>query len=94
MIDKFREEFISRVAKHEIDLGFPYFNDDHEMNVIEKTEEVKNNTRFVTDASLDIDEVIDILMEMKNKGANRLYIEEESPDQGYIFCGTKLNKIT
>lgn len=89
---KFRETLLVKVNKTEIDLDFPFYTDGNEgKNDVEIPYE---EITFGESPSMDIDEVMQILSDMKDKGSNRVYIADHSDHHGYHFYGVKLTEIT
>lgn len=90
----FVEKFIKETSLTELDLDYPYYDD---------TEgEVKNDVLVQESAlnyvergvpSMDIDDVIVALNELKRAGANRVYIADHSGHHGYYFYGMELKEI-
>mgnify|MGYP006928717531 CR=1 FL=1 len=52
-----------------------------------------NKLDFTEAPSMDIDETIKILTELKEKGANRIYIADHCDHHGYYFYGVQLREI-
>lgn len=87
----FVEKFICKVSRTELDMEFPNYEEDGE----ERNEVMipYNMISFADSPSMDIDEAIKILEEIKEKGANRVYIADHSDHHGYYFYGVQLKEI-
>jgi hypothetical protein len=81
----FVEKFIGSEVRDELDLEYPY-NKGDVMTPVSRLD-------FAEVQSIDINEVIKICNDLKNKGANRLYIATHSDHQGYYFHGVCLKEI-
>ncbi len=91
MIKKFKETLVDVNYHEEIDLDYPFYNNgDLEPNEIDTSEmpDIWCDTE-----SIDINVVINSLMDLKEKGANRVYIVAHEDHHGYIFTGVKLEEI-
>jgi hypothetical protein len=88
----FVEKFIAVESRTELDLDYPNYNgkDDEERNEVMIP---YNKLNFAEAPSLDIDEAIKILTELKGKGANRVYIADHCDHHGYYFYGVQLQEI-
>ena len=82
---RYEEKFIKEISRTEIDLDHPFYE-----NGGDDRNEVKTINLGV---SIEIDEVIGILNDLKNSGADRVYIAEPCDHHGYYFYGVKLNQI-
>lgn len=85
----FVEKFIDTIEKTDLDLGYPYYEGDIKNEVMIPY----NRLKFSEAPSLDINEVIKILTELKEKGANKVYIADHFDHDGYYFYGVKLIEI-
>lgn len=94
------EKFIAEESRTELDLQFPYYSDtekdengDTVSNEVLYAPELRNSYVNI-DVSMDIDEVVNILNSLKQKGAERVYIAEHLDHHGYYFYGVKLEDET
>lgn len=87
----FVEKFIHVEVRDELDLMFPHYNEEAEQHNEVMIPHSKLN--FAEAPSIDIDEVIIILNELKVKGANRVYIADHCDHHGYYFYGVQLKEI-
>lgn len=88
----FVEKFIEEISRTELDLDYPNYDDvkSEERNEVM----IPNNKLSFSEApSIDLDEVISILNNLKEKGANRVYIADHSDHNGYYFYGVQLKEI-
>lgn len=85
----FVEKFIGKESRTELDLEYPNYEGDEANEVM-----IPRNLLDFTEApSMDIDEAIKILLELKSKGANRIYFADHCDHHGYYFYGVKLMEI-
>ncbi len=94
----FVEKFVVTIERVELNLMYPYYQSTDKPNVDIKNEIlIPNSTseklNYVEVPSLDIDDAIYVLSELKRSGANRLYIATHVDHQGYYFYGTKLLEV-
>jgi hypothetical protein len=83
------EKFIDKDERTELDLDAPFYNGDIRNEVM-----IPYHKLDYTEApSIEIDEVIKILNDLKTKGADRVYIADHCDHHGYYFYGTKLCEI-
>lgn len=83
------EKYIHQESAIELDLEFPYYEGEENNTVM-----IPNNKlKFATVPSMEIDKVIEILNNLKEKGANRVYIADHEDHHGYYFYGVKLVEI-
>lgn len=90
-MEHYAERFVKQIERTELDLEFPYYNGDDE-----KRNEVlfpHHLIGFAEAPSIEIDEVMKIMTELKSEGADRVYIADHSDHHGYYFYGVKLNKL-
>ena len=85
----FVEKLIDCKTRTELDLEYPHYDGDDRNEVMIPY----NKLSFVEAPSLDIDEAIKIITELKEKGANRVYIADHCDHHGYYFYGVKLVEI-
>ena len=85
----FVEKFIGTEERTELDLDYPNYEGDERNEVMIP----HNKLNFVEAPSIDIDEVIEILNQLKEKGANRVYIADHCDHNGYYFYGVNLIEI-
>ncbi len=88
----FVEKFINRKSKTELDLDYPHYSEEYP----EEKNDVMipyNKLNYVDAPSMDIDDVIKILTELKEMDANRVYIADHADHHGYYFYGVKLMEI-
>lgn len=83
---KFKEILIDEIEISELDLEYPFFNEDENPNNID----FSSGRDYYEVVSIDIDRVINLLTEFKDKGANRVYIDTHIDHQAYKFCGVNL----
>jgi hypothetical protein len=86
----FVEKFIAVNSRTELDLEYPNYDDSDEKNDVMIPH---SKLDFAVAPSIDIDDVIKILTELKEKGANRVYIADHSDHSGYYFYGVQLREI-
>jgi len=86
---KFVEIFIAVESRTELDLDFPNYDGD-ERNEIETP---YDKLTWSEAPSMDIDETIKILTDLKEKGSNRVYIADHCDHHGYYFYGVELVEI-
>lgn len=88
-MEKFKESLIEEISHTELDLQYPFYSED-ERNDIDTSgmPNVWSDT-----VSIDIETVINSLNELKEKGANRVYIVAHEDHIGYYFTGVKLEKV-
>lgn len=85
----FVEKFIAVKSRTELDLDYPNYDGEERNEVMIPS----NKLDFVEAPSMDINEAIKILQEMKKKGANRIYFADHCDRRGYYFYGTQLKEI-
>jgi hypothetical protein len=85
----FAERLVETVDKTELDCDFPFYTGENG----ERNEVLSPSLPFVEVPSLPIDEVIAVLQQLKDKGANRVYIADHVDHHGYYFYGTKLQQL-
>ena len=85
----FVEKFIAEESRTELDLDYPNYEGEERNEVMIPS----NKLSFVEAPSMDIDEAIKILTELKDKGANRIYFADHCDHHGYYFYGTQLKEI-
>lgn len=86
-----KETFISKKEVSDLDLLPPFWNEElDESYPLELSKE-----GYYQDApSMDIDELITMLKNSQEKGANRVYMESHNDHRGYEFVFVKLeNKL-
>jgi protein-tyrosine phosphatase len=86
----FVEKLVAAVERTELDLEYPYYDKLGNKNEVMVPYSVLN---FVEAPSIDLDDAIKILTELKEKGANRVYIADHCDHHGYYFYGVKLLEI-
>ena len=84
---KFKETLVKKISKTEIDLDSPFYTGDERNEV----EVITDNITY--SPSMDIDEAINILNELKKSGSNRVYIADHEDHHGYYFYGVKLTEL-
>jgi hypothetical protein len=84
------EKFIAAESRTELDLEYPHYD---RFEVRNEVMIPYNRLTFVDAPSIDIDETIKILTELKEKGANRVYIADHCDHHGYYFYGVELIEI-
>lgn len=77
------------VEKFILDLDFPFYDDKEPNEVMSPM----NRLDFAQCPSVDIDEVINLLNDLKTAGSNRVYIADHVDHHGYYFYGVKLIEI-
>lgn len=85
----FVEKFIAVESRTELDLDYPNYEGEERNEVMIP----HNKLNFAEAPSMDIDEAIKILTELKEKGANRIYIADHCDHHGYYFYGVQLLEI-
>lgn len=85
----YREKFIEKISRIELDLEHPRYTGDDKNEVIIPYEDIV----FAEAPSINIDELIELLEELKQKGSNRVYIAQHCDHHGYYFYGVKLSRI-
>lgn len=85
----FVEKFIAEESRTDLDLDYPNYDGDEKNEVMIP----HNKLIFVEAPSMDIDETIKILTDLKEKGANRIYIADHCDHNGYYFYGVQLLEI-
>ena len=86
----YREKFIVQESRTEIDLEPPFYDGD-ERNEIDT---VWDELKYVDGVpSMELDELIGILQNMKRRGADRVYIATHEDHHGYYFYGVKLEEV-
>ncbi len=94
------EHFIAEESRTDLDLEFPHYSntekDEHgdavSNEVITPDDELSYAEAYVP--SIAIDEVVEILANLKNKGADRVYVATHNDHHGYYFYGVKLAEET
>ena len=87
---KFKETLIGVEYHEELDLKYPFYSDNsNEPNEIDTSEmpDIWSDT-----VSIDIEDAIKSLQELKKIGANRVYIVAHEDHYGYIFTGVNLKE--
>ena len=86
----YREKFIVQESRTDIDLDPPFYDGD-ERNEIDT---IWKELKYVDGVpSMELDELIGILQNMKRRGADRVYIATHEDHRGYYFYGVKLEEI-
>lgn len=85
---RFKEKLIESKEFSEIDLEYPFYENDERNEVEMPNEEIWYDTE-----SMSIDDAILTLEHLKEKGADRVYIVAHSDHHGYIFTGVKLEEL-
>jgi len=85
----FVEKFIAVESRTELDLEYP----NYEGEVSNEVMTPHNKLEYVEAPSMDIDDVINILNELKKRGSNRIYIADHCDHHGYYFYGVELKEI-
>jgi hypothetical protein len=85
----FVEKFIAEESRTELDLDHPYYDGEEGNEVMTP----HHKMTWAEAPSINIDEVIVILDNLKKKGANRVRIADHSDHHGYYFYGLKLIEI-
>jgi hypothetical protein len=86
---KYEQKLVKEINRTELDLEHPFYENGGE----ERNEVETPNFGFSEVPSISIDEVIDILNNLKNSGADRVCIAEHCDHHGYYFYGIKLTQI-
>lgn len=84
---RYKETVIEEVEYSELDLESPFY-DGEEENVVVVADNI-----WAEVPSIDLDVAIKTLIDLKEKGANRLYMYAHVDHIGYIFTGIKLEEI-
>jgi hypothetical protein len=88
-MNTYAEKFIAQDSLTELDLCFPFYDEDSN-----ESNEVLLSSKVHSDVpSLAIDNLITVLNELKEKGAERIYITTHEDHQGYFFYGVNLIKL-
>lgn len=85
---KFKESFIKSVSSYDLDLEYPYFDDEDNI-----TFESDDTLRYLDGFPIMIDEAIMHLQKLKELGCNRVCVETDVDHIGYSFYGVKLEEI-
>ena len=85
----FVEKFIAVESRTELDLEYP----NYENKINNEVMTLHNKLEYVEAPYMDIDDVINILNELKEKGSNRVYIADHCDHHGYYFYGVQLKEI-
>lgn len=85
----FVEKFIAVEKNLELDLEYPHYEGDIKNEVMIPYSKLE----YIETPSMNIDEAIQILKKLKEKGSNRVYIADHTDHQGYYFYGVKLQEI-
>ena len=85
----FAEKFIAVAKNLNLDLKYPNYEDKINNEVMIP----HNKLNYVEVPSMDIDDVINILNELKKRGSNRIYIADHCDHHGYYFYGVELKEI-
>lgn len=83
----FKEEFVDEKSFTELDMDYPYYEGD------ERNEVDTYDASFSETVSISIDDLMNCLQEMKDKGADRVYVAQHSDHHGYYITGVKLVSI-
>jgi hypothetical protein len=86
----FVEKLVAAEERTELDLEYPYYDKLGNRNEVMVPYSVLN---FVEAPPIDLDDAIKILTELKEKGADRVYIADHCDHHGYYFYGVKLLEI-
>lgn len=85
---KFKETLVKEVEIDELDLDFPFYNaGSDDSNEVDLPDNI-----WAEVPSMDIDQAIKSLTELKEMGANRIYFYAHTDHHGYIFTGVKLEE--
>lgn len=87
----YAEKLIDSKSKTELDLDFPHYGENDERNEVMVPHRCISLS--VDTPSMDIDDAINILEELKKKGSNRVYIMNHCDHRGYYFFGVKLIEL-
>lgn len=87
----FAEKLVDKKAFTELDLEYPFY----ESGGQDECNEVltPSSILYTESPSIDIDIVISTLQNMKELGANRVYIADHCDHHGYYFYGVKLSEL-
>lgn len=89
MKKSYREVLVDEVSVTDLDMEEPFHSpDEEEPNDVETAEEVWSET-----VSMPIDQAVKILQELRDKGADRVYLYTHSDHHGYYFTGVKLEEV-
>lgn len=89
---KFKETFVAKECRTEIDLDPPFYEHDaEEPNEVLPAEGLDYVEWGIP--SIEINEAIGFLQSFKQKGANRVYFTAHEDHHGYYFYGVKLEEI-
>ena len=86
---KYKEKLIERIEFSELDFEEPHWSEGEEdANDIEYLDAVETET-----TSINIDLAISTLKNLKEKGADSVYIYQHVDHIGYIFTGSKFELV-
>lgn len=92
----FVEKFIDTIDVSDLDLEYPHYSPSYN----EGDDAIRNDVMipwdkldFVEAPSMDINDVLEVLNNLKEKGANRIYIADHGDHHGYYFYGVNLMEI-
>jgi hypothetical protein len=88
---RYLETVVAKESVTELDLVFPFYDEDQNINEVEIP---YSEIKFAEAPSIDINYVINTLLNMKEKGANRVYIADHIDHHGYYFYGVKLEELS
>ena len=83
------EKFVAVEARTELDMESPHYDGDECNEVMIP----QHKLHYAEAPSMDIDDVMSLLNELKDKGANRIYIAQHCDHNGYYFYGVELKEI-
>lgn len=89
---KFKEILKGQREATELDLQYPFYENDEadEPNEIEYSQDMRYDSET---PSMEIIEVIKIMMNLQAHGADRVYMVPHSDHNGYYFYGVELKEI-
>jgi hypothetical protein len=90
---KYQEKLVDKFDITDIDLEYNYSEEVDENGDQIRIDIVHSDDVYYSECPpAKIDEVIEQLIELKNKGAERVYISEHVDHHGYYFYGVKLEE--
>ena len=91
----FVEKYVSEISMTELDCEYPYYTDKNQEdpNEVMMSRKDREEMCWAEIDSMDIDEAIKVLEQLKEDGAERVTFATHTDHHGYYFYGTKLIEI-
>lgn len=86
---KYKEEFVAQIENINLDLKHPYYDLEDNPNDVEIP---RNQLDYANVPSIEIKELESIINQLKENGADRVYIASHVNHRGYYFYGVKLKQ--